>query len=68
MNPADELQQALEDLKQPVCREGIQTVLKILRLRREHYRDRWEKSDTENPVNLGKAKECRELIKILSGE
>lgn len=69
MDRADEIQQLLEvDIKHPACREGIAVVLKILRLRREHYRDLWERGDTENLLTLGKAKECRELIDTLSGE
>lgn len=69
MDRADELQELLQvELKNPVCREGVAVVIRLLTMRREHYRDLWERGDTESLLTLGKAKECRELLSILSGE
>lgn len=65
----DELQEILDALRSPVARDGVKLVVRLLKLRREGYRDRWEAGpDTESQVNLGKAKECRDLIKILCEE
>ena len=53
----------LERLKLLGHTEAYTTIVEILKIRRERYRDKLENID--NPETRGKAKECKDLLQIL---
>ncbi len=45
------------------CQEVALLAVELIKLRRERYRDKLE--DMENAENRGRARECKDLIRIL---
>lgn len=55
----------MENIEAHSGSEGVRAVIRLLEERREKYRNKLESA--ENPEARGRAKECKDLIKLLGG-